>query len=171
MFEVKPTKAYKLTNIDLFEKGGKYPIVTNSSLNNGVSGYTNLKPTEKANMITYSDTTTSEGIFYQPRDFVGYSHVQGLYPLQDINLWNETSLLYFVVAFRKSAFGRFSYADKFNRKIASQMKVILPTQNSQIAFEFIQNFIKAIEKETIKEVVLFSQRELKAYEEAIKKES
>lgn len=81
LFKIQPTKSYKMTNIALFKTKGDIPVVTNSSLNNGVSGYVDMQPTEKGNIITYSDTTTSDGIFYQPKDFVGYSHVQGLYPI------------------------------------------------------------------------------------------
>ncbi|GAA8450747.1 hypothetical protein KKKH17_02680 [Helicobacter pylori] len=65
LFEIRPTKAYNLTNSHLFDNNAKNPVVTNSSLNNGISGYSSLEPTEKGNQITYSDTTTSEGIFYQ----------------------------------------------------------------------------------------------------------
>lgn len=170
LFKIKPTKAYKMTNATLFETKGGVPVVTNSSLNNGVSGYVDLKPTEKGNMITYSDTTTSDGIFYQPRDFVGYPHIQGLYPLQDSDKWNKHALLYFVVLFRKTSFGLFDYANKFNRQIAKQMTIKLPiNQNGQIAFEFMETFIKAVEKEVIKSVVLWKQKRLNATKQVISK--
>ncbi|ELY0805259.1 restriction endonuclease subunit S [Campylobacter upsaliensis] len=209
LFEIKPTKAYKMTNTTLFETKGDVPVVTNSSLNNGVSAYVGLEPTEKGNMITYSDTTTSEGIFYQPRDFVGYSHIQGLYPLAHKDKWNRYSLLYFVSVFRKASFGKFDYGNKFNRKIAKEMRVLLPvlptachteplgevsqveskrdfslamqtqndknvessaTQDYQIAFDFIESFIKALQKECIKSVVLWQKREAEAYRACVKED-
>ncbi|EAH7983758.1 hypothetical protein EP607_01215 [Campylobacter upsaliensis] len=209
LFEIKPTKAYKMTNTTLFETKGDVPVVTNSSLNNGVSAYVGLEPTEKGNMITYSDTTTSEGIFYQPRDFVGYSHIQGLYPLVHKDKWNRYSLLYFVSVFRKASFGKFDYGNKFNRKIAKEMRVLLPvlptachteplgevsqveskrdfslamqtqndknvessaTQDYQIAFDFIESFIKALQKECIKSVVLWQKREAEAYHACVKED-
>ena len=170
LFDIKPTKSYKMTNTTLFETKGNVPVVTNSSLNNGVSAYVDLAPTEKGNMITYSDTTTSEGIFYQPRDFVGYSHIQGLYPFKDTEKWDKYALLYFVVLFRKASFGRFDYASKFNRNIARQMKIQLPTnENGKIAFEFMEIFIKAVEKEVIKGVVLYSQRYTNTTRQVIEK--
>ncbi|STP13426.1 restriction endonuclease subunit S [Helicobacter cinaedi] len=207
LFEIKPTKAYKMTNTTLFETKGDVPVVTNSSLNNGVSAYVGLEPTEKGNMITYSDTTTSEGIFYQPRDFVGYSHIQGLYPLVHKDKWNRYSLLYFVSVFRKASFGKFDFGNKFNRKIAKEMRVLLPilptachteplgevsqveskrdfsfatqtqndknvessaTQDYQIAFNFIESFIKALQKECIKSVVLWQEGERQAYKKVVK---
>ena len=171
LFEIKPTKAYKMTNTTLFETKGDVPVVTNSSLNNGVSAYVGLDPTEKGNMITYSDTTTSEGIFYQPRDFVGYSHIQGLYPLVHKDKWNRYSLLYFVSVFRKASFGKFDYGNKFNRKIAKEMRVLLPILDSKnINFDFMESFIKAIQKECIKSVVLWQKREVKAYKQVLEKQ-
>ena len=170
LFEIKPTKAYKMTNATLFEIKGNVPVVTNSSLNNGISAFVGLEPTEKGNIITYSDTTTSDGIFYQPRDFVGYPHIQGLYPLQDSDKWNKHALLYFVVLFRKASFGLFDYANKFNRQIAKQMTIKLPiNQNNQIAFKFMETFIKAVEKEVIKSVVLWSEKRLNATKQVISK--
>lgn len=154
LFDIHPTNAYKLTNSHIFHDDGKNPVVTNSSVNNGITGYSNLSPTERGNMITYSDTTTSEGIFYQPDDFVGYPHVQGLYPKRDSDKWNEKTLLFFVSLFRKTAGGRFDYANKFNRTIASQMLVSLPiTTNGKIDWDFMQNLISAESRLAIRGVI------------------
>nr|WP_156019766.1 restriction endonuclease subunit S [Streptococcus ruminantium] len=152
LFEIKPTKSYKVTNADLFDENGKIPVVTNSSANNGVTGYTNRPYTEDGNIITYSDTTTSEGIFYQPDKFVGYSHIQGLYPKVDFESWTRNTLLFFTSAFRNVSKGKFSYGNKFNRKIASDMMVKLPTNNSGIDFDFMESFIAELEAERIAEL-------------------
>lgn len=171
LFEIRPTKAYKLTNSHLFDNNAKNPVVTNSSLNNGISGYSSLEPTEKGNQITYSDTTTSEGIFYQKRPFIGYSHVQGLYPLKYHEFWNEKTLLYIVTAFKKVACGRFNYGNKFNRKIASGMPIFLPTtKNGKIDFHFMHTFINALMKQTIQGVVQYSSAKIQATKEAISQE-
>ena len=83
MFEIHPTKNYGLTNSKLFETKGSVAVIVNSSANNGVGGYVDLTSTEKGNIVTFSDTTTSDSIFYQPNDFIGYSHVQGVYPYDE----------------------------------------------------------------------------------------
>ncbi|QQW92812.1 restriction endonuclease subunit S [Helicobacter pylori] len=172
LFEIRPTKAYKLTNSHLFDNSAKNPVVTNSSLNNGISGYSSLEPTEKGNQITYSDTTTSEGIFYQKRPFIGYSHVQGLYSLKYHEFWNEKTLLYIVTAFKKVACGRFNYGNKFNRKIASGMPIILPTnQHGKIDFHFMHTLINALMKQTIQGVVQYSSAKIQATKEAISQET
>ncbi|WQR95952.1 restriction endonuclease subunit S [Helicobacter pylori] len=168
LFEIRPTKAYNLTNSHLFDNSAKNPVVTNSSLNNGISGYSSLEPTEKGNQITYSDTTTSEGIFYQKRPFIGYSHVQGLYSLKYHEFWNEKTLLYIVVAFKKVACGRFDYGNKFNRKIASEMSIILPTNpHGGIDFHFMRTLINALMKQTIQGVVQYCSAKIQATKEVI----
>ncbi|PDX54345.1 restriction endonuclease subunit S [Helicobacter pylori] len=172
MFEIRPTKAYKLTNSHLFDNDAKNPVVTNSSLNNGISGYSSLEPTEKGNQITYSDTTTSEGIFYQKRPFIGYSHVQGLYPLKHHEFWNEKTLLYIVVTFKKVACGRFDYGNKFNRKIASEMLISLPTNpHGKIDFDFMRTLINALMKQIIQGVAQYCGAQIQATKEIIIQEA
>lgn len=151
LFEIKPTKAYRMTNDVLYAVRGQVPVVSNSSMNNGIGGYVGLAPTESGNMITYSDTTTSDAIFYQPNDFIGYSHVQGLYPKQ--SGWTEKSLLYFIAAFKKSAGGKFDYANKFNRAVAAQLTVMLPANAAgQPDLAFMSSRIRELEEERIREL-------------------
>ncbi len=172
LFEILPTKAYNLTNSHLFDSNAKNPVVTNSSLNNGISGYSSLEPTEKGNQITYSDTTTSEGIFYQKRPFIGYSHVQGLYPLKYHEFWNEKTLLYIVIVFKKVACGRFNYGNKFNRKIASEMSILLPTNpHGKIDFNFMHTLINALMKQTIQGVAQYCDAKIQATKEVISQET
>lgn len=152
LFDIRPTKSYGLTNIRLFEAKGKVPVVVNSSLNNGIGGYVDLQPLEKGNIITYSDTTTSEGIFYQPDDFIGYSHVQGLYPKEESN-WSKNSYLYFKTAFTTAVKGKYSYGDKFNRTKAAEEIVYLPlTSNGSIDFAYMEECISELEEKRISEL-------------------
>lgn len=161
LFDIHPTKSYGLTNKKLFETSGNIPVVVNSSTNNGIGGYINLKPTEKGNIITYSDTTSDNAIFYQPDDFIGYSHVQGLYSITKLE-WDELSLLYFLTLFKKCAKGKFDYATKFNRALASEMVVELPIKDNQIDFDYIKNFINALKKLTIKNVIEWKDKVINA---------
>lgn len=169
LFEIRPTKAYKYTNRDLFSFSGDTPVVTNTSLNNGISGTVGLDPTEAGGIITYSDTTTSDAIFYQPYPFVGYSHIQGLYPKN--REWSKNALLYVVVSFRKSSNGLFDYGNKFNRAIASDMSIALPTREGEIDFVCMETLISAIQKLVIKDVVLYADREIEATKNVIDKTS
>jgi hypothetical protein len=127
---------------------GQIPVVSNSSEDNGIKGYVSLKATEKGNMITFSDTTTCDAIFYQPEDFIGYSHVQGLYPHKNVGLkWTRGAYLYFLSAFRRCAFGRFDYATKFTRELANELKVSLPVDDNGIVdIQRMEDYINEVEK-------------------------
>ncbi|NYS33241.1 restriction endonuclease subunit S [Streptococcus danieliae] len=160
LFEIRPTKNYGLTNQKLFETTGTVPVVVNSSLNNGIGGYVNLEPTEKGNMITFSDTTTTDSIFYQPRDFIGYSHVQGMYPFEK---WNKYGLLYFVISFRASTKGKFDYGNKFNREKAKEILVHLPFYGNKIAFSHMDKYMKTLEAERIETLEAERIETLEAY--------
>ncbi len=153
-FDIHPTKAYKYTNKVLYKTKGKVPVLANSSINNGIGGYVNLPATERGGIITFSDTTSgAKTIFYQPNDFIGYSHIQGLYPY-DTSIWGENTLLYFLIVFRKSADKQFDYSIKFNRQIAENLLVKLPVlPNGSVDFDFMDNFIKAQKKLSIKNIV------------------
>ena len=146
LFHIRPTKNYGLTNQKLFANSGSVPVVVNSSQNNGIGGFVELEPTEQGNIITFSDTTTSDSIFYQPNDFIGYSHVQGMFPYEE---WNKYSLLYFVICFRTATKGKFDYGNKFNRDKAKEILVTVPYYNNKPAFAYMENYIKALEAERI----------------------
>ena len=76
LFDIHPTKAYKMSNRDLYKNAGTVPVLSNSSCNNGIGGYSSLKATENGNMITFSDTTTgTDTMFYQENDFIGYPYI------------------------------------------------------------------------------------------------
>lgn len=155
LFDIHPTKSYGLTNDKLFSTDGSTPVVVNSSVNNGIGGYVDLAATENGNIITFSDTTTDNAIFYQPNDFIGYSHVQGVYPLKK-NIWSRKSLLYFLTCFKKSAKGRFDYATKFNRNIALEMTVHLPViENNEIDYKYMEKRISELEEERISELTAY----------------
>ena len=127
LFEIRPTKNHKLVNNDLYDINGINPVIANSGLNNGITGYTNLSCTERGNIITFSDTTDHNSIFYQPYDFVGYSHIQGLYPINHKDKWKLATLLYFMTVFKKMAASySFSYGNKFTRYKAMDFKLLLP---------------------------------------------
>lgn len=156
LFDIHPTKSYNCTNPKLYSEYGNYEVVSNSSENNGRTGFSSFSPTER-DICTFSDTTSGMStLFYQEGPFIGYSHVQGLYPYSD--KWNKYSCLFFVAVLKKCDNG-FDYATKMNRELVSDFNVLLPIIESatskteftidDIDFLFMERFIKAIEKEII----------------------
>ena len=147
LFDIHPTKSYGLTNDKLYATKGSTPVLSNSSINNGIGGYVDLKPTEKGGIITFSDTTTgADTVFYQPDAFVGYSHIQGMYPLNE-KFWNENTMLYFIVAFKKAVGKWFDWSTKLTREICNSLKVELPVdEEGNIDFKYMNDYISAQKK-------------------------
>lgn len=130
LFDIHPTSAYKMKNDELFASDGTTPVLSNSSVNNGIGGYCGLTPTEQGGMITFSDTTTgADTMFYQSSPFIGYPHVQGMYPYQP-DKWDEKCCLYVISCIRKSAGKGWNYAVKFNRALVKELFIELPVVES-----------------------------------------
>lgn len=147
LFEINPTSYYKMTNVLLLDDGSN-PVLSNSAYNNGVCGYSSQPTTENGNIITFSDTVDANTIFYQENAFVGYSHVQGLYPIGEYSSkWTKYSLLYFASVFKATAKMKgFDYGNKFRRDIASKLEILLPVNSEgKIDFEYMENYMKSIE--------------------------
>lgn len=148
LFEIKPTKNHGRANKDLFDDFGTTPVVVNSSYDNGIGGMTDLKPTEKAPKITFSDTTNAESIFLQISDFAGYSHIQGLNPIKYESQWNEKTLLYFCTVFKTKALTiSYSYVNKFTRISAESLNIKLPIKNNEPDWEYMEDYINKKQKE------------------------
>ena len=147
LFDIHPTKAYKCTNAELLDGGGTN-VVVNSAYDNGIGGTSTFSPTENGNMITFSDTVDANTIFYQKSPFVGYPHVQGLYPVGKYqNAWTQGSLQYFVTAFRERALAvGFDYGNKFRRDIAANLFVKLPsTPNGAPDCAYMESYMANLE--------------------------
>lgn len=148
LFDIHPTKAYKLTNSNLYAEDGNNPVVVNSSFNNGVGGYSRLENTENGNIVTFSDTTSADAIFYQKSPFIGYPHIQGMYPIGEYkSKWNEKSYLFFISVFRSRAIGlNFDYVNKFTREDAKKMTVKLPVDiKGNPDFVYMETYIRNLE--------------------------
>lgn len=153
LFNIKPTKNYGLSNVDLLSSKGSIPVVSNTSTNNGITGYVDLAPTEKGNIITFSDTTTDEAIFYQPYDFVGYSHIQGMHKKFKQEIGSH-QYLFIVTAFKAAVRGKYNYGTKFNRTNAAKEKIQLPSKSDHTPdFNYMTLVISAMQKVVIKNVI------------------
>ena len=166
LFDIHPTKAYKCTNAELLDGGGTN-VVVNSAYDNGIGGTSTFIPTENGNMITFSDTVDANTIFYQKSPFVGYPHVQGLYPVGKYqNAWTQGSLQYFVTVFRERALAvGFDYGNKFRRDIAANLFVKLPaTPDGAPDWAYMESYMANLETKVAESMTL-----LQAVKDAEKK--
>lgn len=154
LFEINPTKYYRLQNEEIICKNGKVPLISNSSTDNGVMGFSNLDANNKGNTITCSDTTLgADTMFYQENDFIGYSHIQHLVP--KFTPFNRAIASVIISACRIATTKKYDYGNKFNRDAMNKTKIHLPTKNGQLDFDFMENYMAELETERL--------RKLKAY--------
>ena len=172
LFDVHPTKAYKLNNSGLLSTAGSTPVVVNSSQNNGIGGYSELEPTEAPGILTFSDTTTGQNtLFYQSQPFIGYPHVQGMYP-KNFKFNNLTAL--FMIATLRATLGKrkWDYSNKLNRAIVIETQIQLPVKpgtdevnytEDDIDWAFMESYIQELEESYIQELEESYIQELDAY--------
>ena len=159
LFNIEPTKYYRLKNDEIISKVGSIPLISNSSTDNGVMGFSNLRALNKGNTLTCSDTTSgSETMFYQKNDFIGYSHIQNLTPKFE----SFTSNLAFMIisTCRLSTSGKYNYGSKFNRTAMRNTFIQLPSKDDIPDYALIEILISAIKKLVIKDVVLYTQAKI-----------
>lgn len=145
MFEINPTKYYKLKNEEIISENGDVPLISNSSTDNGVMGYSNLNPLNKGNSLTCSDTTLgAETMYYQEKDFIGYSHIQHLVP--KFKGFNKAIAYMIITASRIATTNKYDYGAKFNRNEMNNTKISLPVKKDrEIDFAFMEDFISQLE--------------------------
>lgn len=150
LFEIKPSKSYKDLKDDfIISDIGETPFITTTKETQGVKGYTKLEPLNEGGMISASDTTDHNSIFYREEGWVGRSHVQGLTPREHVKM-NKYTGLYLVTAFRESAkVGGYDYGNKFNRKNMNATIINLPTtETGEIDWDYMETYMKFIEGES-----------------------
>lgn len=147
LFDIHPTKAYKISNNALLEEyGGINPVVVNTGFNNGVGGYTNRKCTEKAGIITFTDTAakSTDSFFYQETDFVGYPHVQGMYTKGHV--WNKYESLFLTSVIRTYLKGRYNFISKMTRidimNLYIKLPIICPDKPN---WQYMEDYMRKIE--------------------------
>ncbi|WP_294238877.1 restriction endonuclease subunit S [Pseudobutyrivibrio sp.] len=142
LFDIHPTKAIEGVNSEECNGYG-VPLVVNQSNNNGVTGLCDYPPSEKGGIITFSDTWEGETFFYQPDDFVGFAHVQGMYP--KMGTLSGECLLFISTILEFEARGRYSYGRKKRRDIIKNVMIKLPADsNGNPDWEFMENYIKSL---------------------------
>ena len=78
--------------------------------------------------------------------------------------------LLFISTIIQKAKSKYGYGKQYRIGSLQNHKIQLPTnENGQIAFEFMENLIKAVEKEVIKNVVLYSQKYLNTTRQVVAK--
>lgn len=170
LFEINPTKYYRLEKNEIISQNGTVPLVSNASVDNGVMGFSNLEALNKGNSITCSDTTIgADTMYYQKDDFIGYQHIQRFEP--KFSHFNDKIASFIISVCRHSTQNKgYDYGFKFNRTEMNKTNIQLPTKNNKPDYATMETFIKAVEKLVIKDVVLYADSKIKATKTVVKKD-
>lgn len=145
------------------QKIGLMPFVMAGVTNSGVANYIS-NPVAKfpKNSITIDILGNT---FYRNYEF-GAGDDTGVYWSKSKEYSQET-MLYFTAAISKSLLGKFSYGKKLRSSQSFKFKIQLPAKNNQIDHEFMNDFIKAVQKLVIKDVAIWTDKKINAAKKAV----
>lgn len=143
---------------------GNLPFVTAGEANMGISDFIgNSVDIFSKNTITIDmfGSAKYRNYDYGADDHVAVVHTQEL---------DKHAVLFITSAIHKVAnAGQFSYSRNFYAKDADELDILLPIKNNQPDYDYMETYIKAIQKLVIKGVVDFADREMQAYQQVIEK--
>ena len=169
--ELFSVKSNPQLNKDSFEfaENGEYPYFTRTCLNNGINGYVNYLDEEhkiKGNGLAVG--MLGMQFFYMQKDFYAGQFTKTCYP--KFKKFNQKIAHFFITYLNKQQSQFQAVLVRDFEKTFNETKILLPiNQNNQITFEFMENFISAVQKEVIKSVVLWSEKHLNATKQVISK--
>jgi len=154
LFEINPTKYYKLSNEEIISENWKIPLITNSSVENWVMWFSNLKPNNKWNSLTCSDTTLwADTMYYQEKDFIWYSHIQHL--VAKFKEFNRNIAFSIITSSKISTAKKYDYWNKFNREAMNKTIIQLPTNKNEPDYKIMEILISAVQKMVVKDLVWY----------------
>ena len=164
LFEVLTSKKrFDANKVQVFEEG-KNPYVVRTSSNNGQRGFIDEDELylNDGNTISFGQDTAT--MFYQEKPYFTGDKIKILKAKN--KKFNKNNSQFFISTMAK-AFSAFSWgSSSFNVSIIENQKLTLPTQNGEIDFAFMENFIAELEAERIAELEAERIAELEAYLQA-----
>ncbi|TQR51247.1 hypothetical protein DMC01_12710 [Campylobacter troglodytis] len=150
-----------------FSENGEYPYFTRTCENNGISGYVDyLDEAHKIKGGGLAVGMLGMQFFYMAKDFYAGQFTKTCYP--KFEGFNQKIAHFFIAWLNKSQKAFQGVLVRDFEQVFNETKIILPvSENGKIAFEFMEIFIKAVEKEVIKNVVLWSEKNIQAHKDII----
>lgn len=158
----KSTRGKRLKSADRIP--GELPFVTAGEADEGISDFIGN------NVTVFSENTTTIDMFgsakyrnyrYGGDDHVAVVHTENLPKLASIFV---TSAIH-----KSSHNGQFNYSKNFYAKDADTLNIQLPSRNGFPDYDRMAMFISAIQKEVIKDVVLFADRKIGTAKDIVNK--
>lgn len=160
LFTVKNTN--NILARDIIPNSGITPYLSASRENNAVSSYISYKENliEKGNCIFIGGKTFV--ITYQAENFYSNdSHNLCLY-FKDKEKVNRLNHLFIISCIERSLGHKYSWGDSISNKKIQKDTIFLPTQNGNPDYVYMQTLISAVQKQVIKDVVLYADEKIAA---------
>ncbi|WP_197536084.1 restriction endonuclease subunit S, partial [Helicobacter heilmannii] len=141
---------------------GNIPLVTAGESNQGVKGFiSNESQQVFSHAITIDMFCNS---FVHIREFCCDDNILVLTPKQEMSQYH---LMFISVLIAKSK-SKYNYGKQYRINSLEKHSIPLPThQDGTLAYDLMENFIKALEKQQIERVKALWDQRLKAYEDTI----
>ena len=164
LFDIYSPK--KRFNANAVQFGGKYPYVARGSSNNGIRGFITedeqyLSP---AKSLSFGQDTAT--VYYQPDAYFTGDKIKVMV-LNNMELTPELAE-YFIAAITK-AFSNFAWGqNSFNESIIKSTEIVLPVKSDGTPdFDYMERYIRAVEKLAIADVVRYKDRMIAAAKQVI----
>ncbi|QAR34422.1 restriction endonuclease [Geovibrio thiophilus] len=151
LFEINSyKKRFDANKVDVLTEG-QFPYIVRMGTNNGQKGYINEDEAylNEGNTISFGQDTAT--MFYQEKPYFTGDKIK-IIKARD-SRFNKKNAQFFISTMMKS-FSSFSWgSSSFNIEIIKNQKMSLPvSENGEIDFEFMENFIAELEAERIAEL-------------------
>ena len=163
---------YKTSTLpNIAEKEYDLPALTAGIQNQGLNNYV---PRENAtvlkNVISISANGANTGAtFYQSKEFTVLQDAYAIRWMYSDKILTDDQSLFLVSAISKSIYGSYEWTNKAGWERIKNDTIQLPlTPTGEIDFDFMETFIKAIEKLVIKDVVQYTDKRIAATEQMVK---
>jgi Type I restriction modification DNA specificity domain len=144
LFEIKNTFSF---NKDKLTFGSEYDYVTRTSQNQGILRKTGFVNQENINSSSiWSLGLLQMDFFYRQKPWYAGQFVRKIVPKIELS---KSAILYFTVLFNKQKESLLSGLVRDVDNAFLSAKVSLPTKNSQIALDFIEEFISTLNAERV----------------------
>lgn len=163
--ELNPLKLDELYDVN----ENKYPFYGQATINNGIISYHNLKrdvlnnADGKPTILIHSN---NQNIVYLESPFYLKDGHGATSVLQSEKL-NRYTAFYLMTATKKVIEKRFNYNAKATKIGLKETEIQLPIHNGEIDYEFMSDFIRAVEKLVIKDLVIWADKKIAATKEVV----
>lgn len=150
-----------------FSDNAEYPYFTRTVLNNGIAGYVDyLDDEHKIAGNSLAVGMLGMQFFYMQKDFYAGQFTKTIYP--KFENFNSIIAQYFITWLNKNQEIYKSGLVRDFENLFNNTKISLLAKNDKIDYNFMSDFIKAVQKLVIKDVVLWSEKKIEVTKSIIK---